>query len=171
MRDFFSFIEKHAISVIVVILAITVFFLINAFNIRLNGNYTAFFPYGEANRTYYGGKSGQIPDLGIDDDLVEKITVYPLMLLIDDLLNASFKNFIVGLILAITPFLIGLITSISSETLPIIFEAKYPISITDLSLFFKAITVGSEKTTPLDGRYINVLDVPKSIPMTFFILF
>ena len=72
MRDFFSFIEKHAISVIVVILAITVFFLINTFNIRLNGNYTAFFPYGEANRTYYGGKSGQIPDLGIDDDLVEE---------------------------------------------------------------------------------------------------
>ena len=72
MRDFFSFIEKHAVSVIVVILAITVFFLINTFNIRLNGNYTAFFPYGEANRTYYGGKSGQIPDLGIDDDLVEE---------------------------------------------------------------------------------------------------
>ena len=70
MRDFFSFIEKHAVSVIILIIAITIFFLVNALGIRLNGSYTAFLPYGEANRVYLGGVEDQLPDLGIDEKLV-----------------------------------------------------------------------------------------------------
>lgn len=72
MKDFFSFIERHAKAVLCVIAVITIFFLVNAIGIRLNGSYTAFLPYGEANRVYYGGLDGQIPDLGISDALVNE---------------------------------------------------------------------------------------------------
>ena len=70
MKKFFAFIEKHAIAVLVVVAAITAFFLVNALGIGLNASYTSFMPYGEASKVFHGGQDGQIPDLGIDDSQV-----------------------------------------------------------------------------------------------------
>lgn len=70
MNRFFAFIEKHAVAVLIVIALITAFFLVNALGIGLNASYTAFMPYGEADKQFYGGVSGQVMDLGVDDSLV-----------------------------------------------------------------------------------------------------
>lgn len=70
MNHFFSFIERHAVSVLVLIALITVFFLFNAIGIGLNASYTSFMPYGESDKQFYGGVSGQIMDLGVNDNQV-----------------------------------------------------------------------------------------------------
>ena len=73
MNRFFTFIGRHAIAVVMVIVLITVFFLVNALGIGLNASYSSFMPYGEARRTYEGGVSGQLPDMGVDDKRVPEI--------------------------------------------------------------------------------------------------
>ena len=67
MGRFFSFIVRHAKAVIVLILLCTIFFLFNAINIHLNASFSAFLPWGERSKTYIGGISGQVPDLGISE--------------------------------------------------------------------------------------------------------
>lgn len=67
MKKFYAFIERQAVAVLIVVAAITAFFLVNALGIGLNASYTSFMPYGEAHRIYRGGESGQVPDLGVDD--------------------------------------------------------------------------------------------------------
>lgn len=73
MKKFFAIIEKYAIPVLIIIGVLTVFFLFKTFKIGLNASYSAFMPWGETNKTFYGGLEGQIPDFGIDERKIPEI--------------------------------------------------------------------------------------------------
>jgi len=73
MKKFFAIIEKYAIPVLIIIGVLTVFFLFKTFEIGLNASYSAFMPWGETNKTFYGGVEGQIPDFGIDEKKIPEI--------------------------------------------------------------------------------------------------
>lgn len=66
MDWFFRFIEKRPKTVICVILIITAIMLTQALGIRLNGNYSAFIPWGENTDEFHGGVSGQVPVTGVE---------------------------------------------------------------------------------------------------------
>ena len=59
MDRFFSFIGKHAKSVIISVLVITAFMLIQAVGISINASYSAFVPWDENTDVFIGGISGQ----------------------------------------------------------------------------------------------------------------
>jgi len=67
----------------------------------------------------------------------------------------------------ITPSCSGLITEMLLGALPIICFACVPTARVPPLLLSIAITDGSSSTIPLSLIYINVLAVPKSIPMSF----
>ena len=86
-----------------------------------------------------------------------------------DLPNALFKKYLskasVTLLSAITPFLRGLLATILSGVLPIIFLASDPTAITLNVLTSIATTVGSTKEIPSPCTKTIELAVPKSIPI------
>ncbi|MBO5770725.1 MAG: MMPL family transporter, partial [Spirochaetales bacterium] len=61
MNKIISFFGRHAIIVILVILAITGYFGYQMRSLQLDANYASFMPWGNGTDTYKGGVSGQIP--------------------------------------------------------------------------------------------------------------
>lgn len=61
MNKIISFFGRHAIIVILVILAITGYFGYQMLSLQLDANYASFMPWGNGTDTYKGGVSGQIP--------------------------------------------------------------------------------------------------------------
>ncbi len=56
MNNFLSFIEKHPKIILMSIALITLFFLIQATELSINADYSAFLPYGEALEIFNGGE-------------------------------------------------------------------------------------------------------------------
>lgn len=61
MSKIISFFGRHAIIVILLILAITGFFGYQMLSLQLDANYASFMPWGNGTDTYKGGISGQAP--------------------------------------------------------------------------------------------------------------
>ena len=72
MDRFFRFIEKHPISVIVIILVITAFMAFQMAGIKLNGSYTAFIPWDENSDEFIGGQDGQKIITGTEDGFFDR---------------------------------------------------------------------------------------------------
>lgn len=61
MSKIISFFGRHAIIVILIILAITGYFGYQMLSLQLDANYASFMPWGNGTDTYKGGVSGQTP--------------------------------------------------------------------------------------------------------------